>query len=82
MENSKKTGDFGSMFGIIIVVIVLLFGAFYFTKQRIQKSEEFKATINLGGVGTTPTSSDDIIDIENSVNSMNFDDLGSGIDSL
>ena len=84
METNKKTGEFGAMIGIIIVVVILLFGAFYFAGQRIEKSKEFQATINLGEIATTSTStiSDDISNIEKDINSMNFDDLGSGIDNL
>jgi hypothetical protein len=79
MEQNKQT-DFGSMIGIIIVVIILLVGAFYFVEQRIEKSREFQASINQGEIATT--SSDDVTDIEKDATSMNFDDLGSGIDNL
>jgi hypothetical protein len=73
MEN-KKTTDLGAITGIIIVVIVLLVGAFYFAQQRLEKQKEFQASLS--------TTSDNLTDIENSANSMNFDDLGSGIDNL
>ena len=83
MELNKQK-DFGAMIGIIIVVMMLIVGAFYFVTQRIQKSNEFKATMNLGGVATTSvsTSSDAIPDIEKDAMSMNFDNLGGGIDNL
>jgi len=78
MENNK-TGNLGSMIGIIIVILVLITGAFYFVGQRIEKQKEFQATINQAQVSTT---SDDLSSIENDANSMNFDNLGDGIDKL
>lgn len=82
MENNKT--DFGAMIGVIIVIIILIVGAFYFAGQRIEKSKEFQANINREVISTTSTStlSDDISDIEKDANSMNFDDLGSGINGL
>ena len=80
MENNKQTIDFGTLSGIVIVVIILLVGAFYFAGQRIEKSKEFQAKINLEQVATT--SSDDISNLDKDAQSMNFDNLGSGIDNL
>ena len=82
MENNKT--DFGAMMGVVIVIIILIVGAFYFAGQRIEKSKEFQANINQEVISTTSTStlSDDISDIEKDASSMNFNDLGSGIDNL
>lgn len=74
----KKTEDLGAIIGIILVVIVLLVGAFYFINQRIEKSREFKAAMEQ----SSSTLSDEIVDIENTATSMNFDNLGNGIDNL
>ena len=74
----EKTTNFGTITGIIIVIIVLIIGAFYFARQRMQKSEEFKNNVNQ----EVSTTSDELSDIENSANSMKFDDLGADIDSL
>ncbi len=82
MENNKQNIDYGSLAGIIIIVIILVTGIFYLAGQRIEKSKEFKTTLNQNSVVDTATSSDEISDIENSVNSMNFNDLGSGISNL
>lgn len=76
MENNKQNLDLGTMSGIIIVIVVLVVGAFYFAGQRIEKSKEFQE--NMATSGQT----DDISDIESDAQSMNFDNLGSGIDSL
>ena len=78
MENDKKT-DFGTMTGIVIVVIILLVGAYYFAEQRVQKQREFQNKMNQN---ETATSSDSISDIEKDANSMNFDNLGSDINNL
>ena len=81
MEQNKKTEDFGSIVGVIIVIIVLLIGAFYFAGQRIEKSKEFKNTINQQ-TATTSTSSDEISSIEQDANSIDVNSLGAGIDNL
>ena len=65
MEKDKQTVDFGTMSGIVIVVIILLFGAYYFAQQRMEKSKEFQATIDLGAVLTAPSAPDKISDIGN-----------------
>ena len=74
----KKTEDLGAIIGIILVVIVLLVGAFYFVNQRIEQSREFKASMEQG----SSTISDEIADIENTATSMNFDNLGTDINNL
>ena len=76
MENNKQNMDFGTMSGIIIVIIVLVVGAFYFAGQRIEKSKEFQE--NMATSGQT----DDVSNIEEDAQSINFDNLGSGIDNL
>jgi CHASE3 domain sensor protein len=81
MEQNKQTNDFGAMAGIIIVVIFLLVGAFYFGDQRIEQSKQFQASIN-EAVATTSTSSDEISDIEKDVNSIDVNSLGTGINNL
>ena len=82
MEINKKMEDLGAIAGIVIVIIILIMGAFYFVGQRIEKSKEFQESINRAEINTISTSSDEISDIEKDINSMNFDDLGSGIDQL
>lgn len=78
MEQDKQSSGFGEIIGIIIVVLILLIGGLYFAKQRIEKSREFQAAMEQG----MSTTSDEILDIENSAASMNFDSLGTGIDTL
>ena len=80
MEQKQKNEDVGTIVGIITVIIVLLVGGFYFANQRMEKQKEFQANIKQLEVATS--SSDELSDIESSANSMNFDDLGSGIDNL
>jgi len=81
MEENKKVTDLGAIIGIMIVIIILLVGAFYFAGQRIQKSNEFKAAIQKE-MATTSTSSDSISDIEKDANAVNINGLGAGIESL
>lgn len=82
MEQNNQTNSFGTISGIIIVVIILLIGAYYFVNQRIEKSNEFKASLQQAENVTNSTSSDEISDIEKDVNSINTDTLGSGINNL
>ncbi len=83
MENDNKKTDFGPMAGIIIVLAVLIIGAFYFAEQRIKKQKEFQDAINQAQIATTTaTSSDEISDIENDINLLNIDSLGAEIDNL
>jgi preprotein translocase subunit YajC len=78
MDKRKETEEFGAFTGIIIIVLLLLFGAFYFVKDRIEKQKEFRAMIEQNSLDM----SDDIVNIEYSATSMNFDGLGEGIDEL
>lgn len=78
MDKRKETEEFGAFTGIIIIVLLLLFGAFYFVKDRIEKQKEFRAMIEQNSLDM----SDDIVNIEYSATSMNFDELGEGIDEL
>jgi len=81
MEENKKIEDWSAIAGVIIVIVILLVGAFYFAGQRIEKSKEFKAEIQKG-MAPISTSSDAISDIEKDANSVNADNLGAGIENL
>jgi uncharacterized protein HemX len=81
MENNQQSTNFGSIIGIIIVIIILFVGAYYFVQQRIQKSTEFQNTLQEQLATTTPAS-DEISDIEKDANAVDTSTLGSGIDNL
>jgi len=81
MEENKKTTEFGPIIGIIIVMIILLVGAFYLAGQRIEKSKEFKAAIQKE-LAASSTPSDEVSDIEKDANAVNVNGLGAGIESL
>ena len=66
MEQQKENSGFGTMIGIIIIVIVLLVGAYYFTKQRIEKSKEFQTTLQ-EGISTT---TDETLDTKSGTSSI------------
>lgn len=83
MELNKQNVDFGAIMGIIVVVIVLIVGAFYFIGQRIEKQKEFQNAMNQNQIATTAvTTSDEVSDIEKDANSINLDNLGEGINNL
>jgi hypothetical protein len=79
MEGQNNKSDIGPIIGIIIVILMLVIGAFYFYNQRIEKQKEItkanqqqEQIINEEGLST----------LENTANSLNFDNLGEGIDQL
>jgi CHASE3 domain sensor protein len=79
MEQNKQTNDFGAMTGIIVVIILLLIGAFYFAKQRMEQSRQFQNSIN---EAIATTSSDEVSDISADANALNVDNLGTDINNL
>ncbi len=81
MEENKKTTDFGPIIGIIIVIIILIVGAFYFAGKRIQQSKEFKAAIQKE-LAASSTPSDEVSDIEKDANAIDTNNLGAGIENL
>ena len=75
--NYKKGA--GAVVGIIIIIIVLLVGAIYFFGQKAGQVQNQPS-------GTTTSASgaqaDDVSALQQDASSMNFDNLGSGADSL
>jgi uncharacterized protein YpmB len=77
MEGQNNKSDIGPIIGIIIVILMLVIGAFYFYNQRIEKQKEI-AKANQQQV----INEESLPTLENTANSMNFDKLGEGIDQL
>ena len=80
-EQDKKLQDFGTIAGIVIVVIVLLVGAVYFFEQRIQKQQEIN---NLQTVQNNEVAgaTDTVENIANDAAAVDTNSLGDGIDQL
>ena len=77
----RKMEDMGAMIGIFVIIVVLIIGAFYFAGQRMEKSKEFKKDIGKA-LATTTSANDDITALQKDAASMNFDNLGTGVDQL
>ncbi|MFA6340622.1 MAG: hypothetical protein WCX27_00060 [Candidatus Paceibacterota bacterium] len=88
MKENNQDGEVGVVAGIVIVVIVLVVGAVYFFGQRLEKQKQIESLLNgsteisTTSSNTISTSSDDIGSLQKEASSVNFDDLGKGIDSL
>lgn len=85
----EPKSNMGPVVGIIIIVIILIVGAFYFWSTRLQPAIEAPQAgsqtteadpfvSNLGAVG----SSDDLGSIEADLNATNLDGLDSGLNSV
>ena len=77
----EQESEIGTITGTVIIILVLLVGAFYFFEQRMQKQNQIREEINknMAAVGTT---SDEITDLEKDVNSINTDTADTGINNL
>ena len=82
LEPEKKTTDIGSMIGIIVVLVVLLVGAFYFAEQRIQKQKEFQAVLNQVEISSTSTFPNEMPGIENNINSTDINSTATGTNNI
>lgn len=78
MEGQENKNSIGTLIGIIIVILMLIIGAFYFYNQRIEKQKEIKKIVEQQQELTV----EDVASIENAVNSLKFDNLGEGIDQI
>jgi len=76
-QTNIEKGDIGSMIGTIVVIALLIIGAFYFFGQRIQKQKQIEANI-----AQTASSSDEISSLKSDVNSINVDGLGGDVNNL
>ncbi len=77
MEEQNDKNGVGAVVGIIIVIFMLIVGAFYFYNQNIKKQKEIQK-IN----EQNKASLDDIIIFEKDLESIEIDNLGEGIDQL
>jgi biopolymer transport protein ExbD len=78
MQEQDNKGNIGPLVGIIIVILMLVIGAFYFYNQSVEKQKEIQKITQQEQV----TNEEDIVSIENDAKTLNFDDLGEGIDQI
>ena len=69
MDTQNQKEGVGAVIGIIIVVIIIVIGGIYFFNQRVQKQNQM-------------ATSDSVSSLQSDASSMNFDNLGSGVDQL
>ncbi|MBU6370660.1 MAG: hypothetical protein KGH93_01060 [Patescibacteria group bacterium] len=77
MSEEKETSDIMTTIGIIIVILVLVVGAFYFFKARIAKQNQIAALR-----ASLASSSQDLNNIQNEATSLDFTNLDSGVKNL
>ncbi|MCB9805761.1 hypothetical protein H6775_01210 [Candidatus Nomurabacteria bacterium] len=76
--NNQKTGGIGPVVGSIIILLVILIGAYYFWNKvqdkRLQNQTQQEQTLS---------ESDEVSDIEADLNTTaNFDDIESDLDAM
>ncbi|HBM45546.1 MAG: hypothetical protein UT05_C0010G0023 [Parcubacteria group bacterium GW2011_GWF2_38_76] len=81
MKKNYNRGNTGPLVASIIIVIVLLVGAFYALKERPLKTETNEPTVDDIQLLETQSTSTEITDIEADLNATNLDDLGLDLDS-
>jgi uncharacterized protein YxeA len=77
MEDKKDKNNIGTSIGIIIVIFMLIIGAFYFYKQITERQKEIEK-IN----EQNKAALEEIIIFEKDLESIKIDNLGEGIDEL
>ena len=78
MEEQTNKG-IGPIAGTIIIIIVLIVGAFYFFGQRVEKQKQAGIQNQQNPIATT---SDEIGTLQSDVNSLNVDKLGNSVNNL
>ncbi|MDD4803784.1 MAG: hypothetical protein PHN69_01290 [Candidatus Pacebacteria bacterium] len=77
MEEQNEKNNIGPLVGIIIVILMLVIGALYFYNQSVEKQKELTNIRQQEQI-----IEEDITSIENTANTLNFDELGEGIDQI
>ena len=77
MEGQNEKNNIGPLVGIIIVILMLVIGAFYFYNQSVEKQKEIKKITQ-----QEQSQVDDVASLEATAKSLNFDKLGEGIDQI
>lgn len=77
MEEQKDKSNIGALIGIIIVILMLIIGAFYFYNQSVKKQKEIEIINEQNRAAL-----EELKIFEKDLESMNIDSLGEGIDEL
>lgn len=77
MREQNDKNNVGTIVGIIIVILMLVIGAFYFYNEIIKRQKEIEK-INKQNRAAL----EEITIFEEDLNSMEIDSLGKGIDEL
>jgi flagellar basal body-associated protein FliL len=75
MEEDKKS--VGPAVGIVIIIIVLLIGGYYFWSSKIANKKA--PVVNQEQTANLPATTTSIGDMENDLNSVNIDSVGSDL---
>jgi len=79
MEKNEQINEIGTISGILIITIMLVLGGFYFFGQTVQKQEQYEALKQQMASSSAP---DDLNSIQNDAASLDFKNLGQGVDNL
>lgn len=79
MEKKEETNEIGTISGILIIVLMILLGGLYFFGQSIQKQKQYEA---LKQQMASSSQSDDLNSIQKDAASLDFKNLGNGVDNL
>lgn len=82
MQKDGGNSEIGTVAGIIIVILVLVIGAVYFFKQRIEKQQQIEKTIQQVQTAEASSSDDTIESIKADAATIDTKDLGTGVDQL
>lgn len=78
MEKKEETNEIGTISGIFIIILMLVLGGFYFFQQGVQKQKQYEALKQQ----MASSSADDINSIQKDAASLDFKNLGNGVDNL
>ena len=78
MKNKEETNEIGTVSGILIIVLMLVLGGMYFFQQDMQRQKQIEALRQQ----IASSSQDDLTSIQNDAASLDFKNLGNGVDNL
>lgn len=78
MNKNEETNEIGTTSGILIIIVMLIVGGFYFFEQSVQKQKQIEALRQQ----IASSSQDDLNSIQNDAASLNFQNLGNGVNNL
>jgi uncharacterized protein YpmB len=79
MKEKEQQNEIGTISGILIIILMVVLGGFYFFQQDMQRQKQIEALRQQIASSTQP---DDLNSIQNDATSLDFKNLGNGVDNL